>query len=91
MHTQDNEVVVQFGNTTSAATRVEKNKDTSGGASESLRIRRGMSLPTDYPKVRVVGGSMWVVAWHSNLRIVFEELRRPPCDENSIRSIIANL
>ena len=43
MHTQDNEA--QFAPTvTSGTTGVEKkNKDTSGGATESLRIRRGMS------------------------------------------------
>jgi hypothetical protein len=41
-----------------ATTKAEKKKrDTSGGATEG--IRRDIS----YPKVRVVGGCRWNVAW----------------------------
>jgi hypothetical protein len=60
MHTHEREV--QFAVTlTPATTKAEKkNRDTSGSATE--RIRRDIS----YPKVRVVGGSRWNVAWHSN-------------------------
>jgi hypothetical protein len=44
-----------------ATTKAEKKKrDTSGGATEW--IRRDIS----YPKVRVVGGCRWNVAWQSN-------------------------
>ncbi len=57
MHTHDNEV--QFAVTTTAGTTgvEKKNKDTSGGATKSLRIRRDMSFPNSYPKMRVVGGT----------------------------------
>src|SRR6266849_4439083 len=48
IHTQDNEV--QFAVTiTAGTTEVEKeNKDMSGGATESLRIRRDMSFPVQW-------------------------------------------
>jgi hypothetical protein len=59
MHTQRKERSVQFAVIlTWATTMAEKKKrDTSGGATEG--IRRDIS----YPKVRVVGGCRWNVAW----------------------------
>ena len=59
MHTQWKERSVQIA--VWAATKAEKKKrDTSGGATEG--VRRDIS----YPKVRVVGGCRWNVAWRSN-------------------------
>jgi hypothetical protein len=62
MHTQRKEGSVQFAVTLIWATTKagKKNKDMNGGATE--RIRRDIS----YPKVRVVGGCRWNVAWQSN-------------------------
>ena len=39
----------------------KKNKDTSGGATERIRV------DISYPKVRVVVGSRWNVARHPNV------------------------
>jgi hypothetical protein len=61
MHTQRKEMSVQFAGRLYplfwATTMAEKKRDTSGGATEG--IRRDIS----YPKVRVVGGCRWNVAW----------------------------
>ena len=61
MHTQRKERSVQLAViSTWATTMAEKKRDMSGRATEG--IRRDIS----HPKVQVVGGCRWNVAWQSN-------------------------